>query len=383
MPAVEIRYWEKWQGREAQAMGNIVNAFNDSQDRYRVVMTEAGAWSSTPDLPMFLAAHEQGDPPDLIGLEDHQIVNLADKGVLSPLDSILDSHELKDAGFHRSFLELASYAGALYGVPVAADVATLYMNCSALRGTRFESGGAPTLISEFDSDLELLGTTGRTGFVPTYPGWWPQAWVRFFGGSWLDEDGRFQPNHPGNVRAFEWIASMRDQPHMDRYLDPVNPIGTREPDPFLSGEVAMVFEGDFLVARLASTPGFEWACAAFPTVSGKPAAMVLADVVAVPTGAKHIDGAAAFLRFASTRRSIEIVALGQGKISPLVDWSQAFLADHPNPKLADLQRILGSATLFHDPRVPGWLGYLDGIKKAFSDVWTHGQEPDAALAAIG
>ena len=256
------------------------------------------------------------------------------------------------------------------------------MNCSALRGTRFESGAAPTLISEFDSDLELLDTLGRIGFVPTYPGWWPHAWAWFFGGSWLDENGRFQPDHPGNVGAFEWIASLRDQPHMDRYPDPVNPVGAREPDPFLSGEVAMVFEGDFLVARLATIPGFEWACAASPTVSGKPAAMVLADVEAVPTDAKNIDGAAAFLRFASTRSNMEIVALGQGKISPLVDCSQAFLTDHPNPKLAELQRILDSATLFHDPRVPGWLGYLDRIKKAFSDVWTHGREPDAALAAI-
>ena len=88
-------------------MRNIVNAFNDYQERSRVVMTEAGTWSSSPDLPMFLAAHERGDPPDLVGLEDHQIVGFADTGVLSSLDSILDSHELTDAGFRRSFLELA------------------------------------------------------------------------------------------------------------------------------------------------------------------------------------------------------------------------------------------------------------------------------------
>lgn len=81
-----VRYWEKWGGQEGRAMRGIVSAFNESQDRFLVEMEQAGDWSSSPDLPRFLAAQSSGNPPDVIGLEDHQVVDLAHEGVLVPLN---------------------------------------------------------------------------------------------------------------------------------------------------------------------------------------------------------------------------------------------------------------------------------------------------------
>lgn len=382
MSRTRVDYWEKWGGKEWEAMAAIVRSFNDAQDIYEVVMTPAGDWWSSPDLPRFLSARQQGTPPDLIGLEDHQIADLAAQGSLVPLGETIEHQELTQAEYQAPFLELGTYGSELYGMPVSADVVTLFVNPAVLRGTRFETGRIPSDLSEFDAGLEELRAQGKIGFVPSYPGWWPHAWIWFFDGSWVDREGKFTPDCPANVRAYEWISSFRSRWNLERFLQPINPIGARDPDPFLAGEVAMVFEGDWLIRRLLGFPHFEWMPAAFPTVSNRPAALIVADVLSIPEGAQHPEGAVEFIRFAMQPEQIEHLALGHEKISPLEHWSERFAALHRNPKLGMLREIVSSAMLFHDPRVPGWMSHLDRIKQAFAHIWSEGQPPAQALVAI-
>jgi ABC-type glycerol-3-phosphate transport system substrate-binding protein len=387
MARVRIKYWEKWGGREREAMDGIVQAFNRSQEMYEVLMEDAGDWSSSPDLPRFLAAQDGGTPPDVIGLEDQHIADLASIGAIAPLQACAD---LSD--FRHEFTSLGIYRGRLYGAPISADVVTLYVNLSAVAGTPFAGGQVPTTLDEMDRGLAELAARGKTGFVPAYPGWWPHAWAWFFGGSWVDEDGRFTPARPENIKAFEWVLALRERLARRGESEPgwpgrllasaVNPVSRLQPDPFLSGEVAMVFEGDWLVRRLVATRGLDWRPAAFPSVDAQPSALVVGDVLAVPAGARNSDGALEFVRFAAQPEQLERLALGQGKISPLKHWSDEFMEKHSNPHIREFRAILDSARFFHDPRVPGWLGYLDKIKEAFAGVWTGGKDPRRALADL-
>lgn len=344
MKLTRIDYWEKWGGEEWEAMADIVRSFNESQETYEVVMTSAGDWSSSPDLPRFLSALKKGTPPDIIGLEDYQIADLAAQEALFSLHELIEPNQIAQADFRDDFLSLCKCNEDLYGVPVSADIATLYVNLAGVQGTRFEEG-MPAELSEFDTGLEEVKAQGKIGFVPTYPGWWPHAWVWFFGGSWFDEKGQFTPDHPANVRAYEWISSLRKRWNLRAFSEPVNPIGAVDPDPFLTGKVAMVFEGDWLVRQLLHVPNLKWMPAAFPTVTKKTAALIVADVLCVPKGAKQPEGAAAFIRYAMQHEQIERLATGQGKISPLKHWSDRFLSNHRNPHLKTLQEILWSCAV--------------------------------------
>ncbi len=377
-----VEYWEKWRGEEWEAMAALARAFNAAQGTYEVVMTPAGDWSSSPDLPRFLRAQGEGAPPDLIGLEDQHVVDLAEQEALAPLDELVGTGPLARAGFRDAFLRLSEHRGTLYGVPISADVVTLYVNLKSARGTPFEGGVVPAGLEAFDAGLEELRRQGKVGLVPTYPGWWPQAWVFFFGGDWYDARGRFVPDQPANVRAYDWVASFRQRFDLAAFADPVHPIGARDPDPFLQGEVAFVLEGDWLVRRLTKTPDLKWAPAAVPTVCGRPASLIVADLLCVPRGARHPEGAAAFVSFLLEPTRIEQLALGQGKVSPLSNWSAGFRARHPNPHLEALGKILTSADLFHDPRVPGWLATLERIKAAFALIWAGSETVPAALARL-
>ena len=382
MARIRLDYWEKWGGREWEAMAGVARSFNEAQCKYEVVMVPAGDWASSPDLPKFLNAQRQGMPPDVIGLEDHQIADLAAKKALTSLEELIKPAQLARRDYQQPFLELGKYNGELYGVPVSGDIVTLYVNLTAVQGTRFETGRIPLDLWEFDAGLEEMSARGKIGFMPTYPGWWPQAWIWFFGGSWFDDRGRFTPALPANIRSYEWVSSFRRRWDLTSFAKTLNPIGAREPDPFLEGEIAMVFEGDWLVQRLLRASGVDWRPAPFPTEGQRPAALIVADVLSIPKGGRHPEGAAEFILFATQPEQIEQLALGQVKISPLRHWSERFLAQHENPKLRVLQEIFSTAQIFCDPRVSGWQRHLRQIKRAFELLWSGQETPAQALTAI-
>lgn len=382
MTRKKVKYWEKWGGQEWETMAGLVRSFNQTQSTFEVEMRPFGDWTSSPDLSRFLNALQEGEPPDLIGLENQQIVDLAVRGALISLSEIIKSPDLARTGYLETFLELGTYGGELYGVPVSGDVVTLYLNFAKLQETRFQGGSIPANLKVFESGLRELQARGETGLIPSYPGWWPHAWVWFFNGTWFDDQGQFTPDHPANIRAFEWVFSLCRMWDLEEFTEPINPIGARDPDPFLAGEVAMVFDGDWLVRRLLKEPGLEWAPAAFPTLDDKPAALIEADLLSIPAGAREVEGAKSFLRHAMRPESIREIAFGHQKILPLQHWPQSFLERHPNPKLAEFREILTKAQLFHDPKVPGWMKYLGYIKKAFKEIWTGRQTAQQALRAI-
>lgn len=382
MARMRLEYWEKWGGREWEAMAGIVRLFNEAQKKYEVVMVPAGDWSASSDVGRFLDAQRQRTTPDVIGLEDHQIADLAAQKALISLEELVKPSQLARTEYQQPFLDLGKYEEELYGVPVVGDIVTLYVNLAAVQGTRFEMGRIPLDLWEFDAGLEEMRAQGRVGFIPTCPGWWPQAWVWFFGGSWFDDRGRFAPALPANVRSYEWVSSFRRRWNLGAFAAPLNPVGAREPDPFLKGEIAMVLEGDWLVQRMVQTPGLDWWPAPFPTLMKRPAALIVADVLSIPRGGRHPEGAAEFVVFAAQPERIEQLALGQMKISPLRHWSDSFIARHRNPRLRLLREILSSSQLFCDPHVAGWMSYLERIKGAFGLVWSGQDTPTRALKAI-
>lgn len=374
-----VEYWEKWGGEELAVMARLVRAFNESQGEYEVVLISAGDSTSSPDLEGFLTAQRAGRPPDLVGLEAHEIGDLVGREALLPLSSFL-ADRASDL-LRPAVACLGGREGAWYALPIVADIVTLYVNEGAVRGTPFEDG-IPMATASFDAALDAVARQGRIGFVPSYPGWWPETWPLLFGGEWFDERGRFTPERAENARAYRWAVGLRKRFPLERFVLGVNPIGTLTPEPFLAGEVLSVLEGDWVVRRLVREPGFAWSVAPFPTLDGTGGVLLEADLLAVPTGARCPEGASSFLGFLLAPARIEVLALGQGKVSPLSVWSSGFVANHPNPKLADLRFAWDHSRVFSSPACPEWLTVRARIQKAFRSMWERGERPEDALARL-
>src|ERR1700722_25738 len=70
---VHVTYWEKWTDFEAQAMRNVVNDFNRSQDKIYVdMLTVSGIENKT------LMATAGRVPPDVAGLYGENVTSYVD-----------------------------------------------------------------------------------------------------------------------------------------------------------------------------------------------------------------------------------------------------------------------------------------------------------------
>lgn len=375
----KIKYWEKWGGSEFDAMAAVVRAFNESQQDFEVDLTSTGDWASSADVDGFLGAEQKGRGPDLIGLEVSEIPRLAAIGVLRPIGGT--AVERIGALLRDDVAGLGVWHGERYAIPVVADLVTLYVNQAAARGTPLEQG-IPASLHAFDAAIQRTAGREPIPFVPTYPGWWPEAWPFLFGGAWFDAHGRFTPERVENRQAYEWILGLKDRFRLERFAAVPIPFGRLSPEPFFAGEVALVFDGDWLVRRLTVEPRLDWTVAPFPTADGRGGVLLEADLVGIPAGARCPEGAAAFLEFLTQAEWIEHLALGQGKVSPLLAWSPEFVAAHPNPRLVDLRAVWDRAHVFVPPAVPEWWAARERIRDAFRQMWCGGVPPHSALARL-
>src|SRR5690348_5212894 len=78
---VHISYWEKWTGFEEEAMRKVVDTFNARQSRIHVDMLSV----SQVNQKMLLAT-AGGNPPDVAGVWDFDVVVFADNKSIRPLD---------------------------------------------------------------------------------------------------------------------------------------------------------------------------------------------------------------------------------------------------------------------------------------------------------
>ena len=382
MPRTAVRFWEKWGPSELRPLVEIVRAFNRSQSRFEVVVEQTGDWSASPDVERLRSAHVAGDMPDVVGLEDHHVIDLVEDGLLQPLDPGRPAGEIEQCGLHPAFAAMGVAGGDRYGAPIAANLVALYVNLDLVANLRNYDAHPLGSLEAFDRMVTANQARGIVGFAPTYPGWWPHAWPWLYGCHWFDEQGSFVPDQQGIVQAYEWVTSNRRHAIAHGFESPQNPVRTDGGDPFLNGRVVAVLDGDWLVQRLLRARGLRWKPMPMPSVAGSPWVIAVADLLCIPYRARCPEGAMDFIEFACRPEQLELVAAGQSKISPLRSWSQQFVTSHPNPHLAELRHMLDTATCYTEPRVPGWLAHRDRIRHAFARMWVQGVPPAEALCAL-
>ena len=382
MPRTAVRYWEKWGPSELRPLVKIVRAFNRSQSRFEVVVEQTGDWSASPDVERLRSAHAAGDVPDVMGLEDHHVIDLVEDGLLQPLDADRPAGKIEPCGLHPAFKAMGIAGGDRYGAPIAANLVSLYVNLDLVANLRDDDVHPLGSLEAFDRMGAANQARGIVGFAPTYPGWWPHAWPLLYGSPWFDEQGRFVPDQPEIVQAYEWVMSHRRHALAAGFESPQNPIRADGNDPFLNGRVTAVFDGDWLVQRLLGAHRLRWKPMPMPSAAGSPWVIAVADLLCIPDRARCPEGAMSFIEFACRPEQLELVAAAQSKISPLRSWSQQFVASHPNPHLAELRHMLDTATCHIEPRVPGWLAHRDRIRDAFARMWVDSVPPAEALSAL-
>lgn len=388
---IHVTYWEKWTGFEGDAIRDVVDTYNRSQNRIHVdLLTVSGIEQKT------LLAIAGGNPPDMAGLYGPNVAQYADDNAILPLDDFCKEKGIRAEQYVPAFWNIGFYRNHVYSLPsVPADTA-LHYNKQMFRDAGLNPEAPPQTIEQLNEMADKIVTRGangqinKFGFLPAEPGWWNWAWPYFFGGSLWDGDKKLTANSPENVRAFEWIASWSKKYGAGELQTFRSGFGnfSSPQNAFLSSKVAMEIQGVWMYnfidkyAPSLEKPVRNWAAVPFPYPADHPElkgqTIVDEDVLVIPRGSKHAKEAFEFIAYVQSQKGMEQLCMGQRKNSPLIAVSPEFWKTHPNPYI-QLFATQPLGKTIASPKIGIWPEYQAEMNNAFDEVVLMHKTPKEAL----
>ncbi|WP_309397097.1 ABC transporter substrate-binding protein [Cerasicoccus maritimus] len=334
---IHLDYWEVWSGFERDAMQQLVNDFNASQDRITINFLSVSQMERK-----LLLATAGGNPPDIAGVRSADIPVFAENGALTPLNRYAKLYGIAQDDYLPAVWNMINLHDRLWGLPTTPGNTALHWNKKLFREAGLDPDTPPKTIAELEAINEQItrfnerGEIEVLGHLPSDPGWWQDAWCYWFGGQYWDGE-QITADAPGNIRALTWIGTYPERFGRDKLLAFQDLSGNfaSPQNPFFQGRIAMQIQGPWMYNFINNfaPEDFEWGVAPFPTEKPEDYGVnvVETNLLVIPRGAKHPNAAFEFIAWMQQREHIEKLCLLQRKFSPLIQVSDTFYAEHPNP----------------------------------------------------
>lgn len=362
---IVVTYWEKWTNFEADAMRDVVNEFNQSQDKIFVNYLSV----SSVDQKTLLAT-ASGIPPDLAGLYGPNMANYAEYDALTDLSDMAKEAGIKRENYIPVFYDMCTMDGKLVALPTTPASVALHYNKKLLREGGWDPENPPKTLEELDAmDDKLRKKDGDkvlvAGFMPSEPGWWPWAWPYYYGGSLFDPvTQKVTADRPENVKAYEWMAAYAKRYGTQSYADYKSGFGGFDSpqNGFINGKLASEIQGVWMANFISKhNKNMEWGAVPFPHPKNRPdlegSSMVDLDIIVIPRGAPHVKEAFEFLKFVQSQHGMEELCFKQKKFSPLAVVSPEFESKHPNPFVKLFRQLCFGKNVIVPPKTPIWGEY--------------------------
>lgn len=384
---IEIKYWDKWVGFEADAMRAVVDDFNASQHRIRVDYSSV----SQIDRKLMLAT-SGGVPPDVAGIYSNNLPVYAENNALLPLDKLAAKAGITRGQYIDIFWINCSYRGHLWALPSTPSSIGLIWNKKLFREAGLDPERPPRSIAELEEYNKKLtrygpdGTLEVVGHLPEEPGWWKATWGFWFGGELWDGDRTITADSPANIAAYRWVQSYPERFGANNLLNFRDGFGNfaSPQNPFFNGRVAMVMQGVWIYNFIKNyaPADFEWGVAAFPSSDPehlKDVTIAECDDLVIPNGSKHPAEAFEFIKYVNSQKPMEKLCMGQLKFSPLRECSPEFLRNHPNPHIKTFLDLAKSPNAHTLPQTTIWNQYQNDMGNAVSWIWAGKATAEEAL----
>jgi multiple sugar transport system substrate-binding protein len=312
---MELTFWNGFTGPDGRIMLGIIRQFNEADPDAHVTMQRMD-WGTYYNKLMVAGIDGRG--PDIFVIHAATLARMQRAEFVDRVDDLFDGPGgLPRDDFDPYVLEQVDYGGML-GVPLDVHPQGLYCN-----GRMFRDAGLvnpdgsprpPTNREEFLSAMRLLlrddpatRDVEQWGFSYTM---WRNNYMSLapqFGGTWFDENGKCTLDHPGNVAALEFLASLYREHRL--VPEPENNLGWVG---FRQQKVAMVFDGIYMLGDLKRLGDIEYVAAPIPLVGTQPGTLADAHVLCIRSdlSPERRAAAARFVRFLSDH-SLEWAEAGQ------------------------------------------------------------------------
>ena len=330
---VRLIVWGLPSGRDTAGTDAQIAAFQRLNPDIEVSNLSMGAGEMNPQKLM--TSIVGAVPPDVVRQDRFTIGDWASRGTFQPLDTYLaqeknDASGVQASHFYPAAWNEAIYKGSVYAIPTGIDDRMLLYNRKIFREAGLDPNKPPRTWDELAVYAKKLtkynsdGTYARIGFIPNYGNSWLYLYAWQNRGEFMSPDGRTCTlASPENVGALEYMVQVYDS------LGGLNKVNTfqsgfqtGELDPFLTGKVAMVINGNWVLNNVARyAPNLDFA-AAPPPIPAERLAQTgrFAGVkppfltwtggfsFAIPVGARHSAEAWRFIKWMSSHEAYRVRA---------------------------------------------------------------------------
>lgn len=325
----------------------LVRQFERENPDIQVKLLGMGAGAMNPQKLM--TAIVGGAPPDVIQQDRFTISDWASRGAFRALDDLIARDRDSDPRcptadqYYPAAWNEAIYDGKQYGIPIGADDRVLYYNqevfeerASELRKAGLDPTRPPRtwsetlayskVLTEFNSD----GSVKRAGFIPNEGNSWLYLYAFQNNAEFMSADGRnCTLNNPAAIEALEFMrAGYEVLGGYENALKFKSGLRAGENDPFATGQIAMVINGDWKIAdyaryspkaRFLNAPApvpddryyrrgrFENENHQFVTWSG-------GFAYAIPRGARNVEASWKFIKWIQSFEGRMLYAKGQADL---------------------------------------------------------------------
>lgn len=378
---IEIDFWHAMNDAHQEAITELTNEFNESQDQYHVNEQGQGGYD---DLQQSVRAAAVADElPVMAQLTPTDVPEYAGDDLILPLDDDF----LVDNGFSQEalddvwdgFLESSEWDGTRYALPFSKSTRLLYVNNELLDEydvdvpeTWDEVVELGEMMVEAGDDRYAMGL--ENGFTMEI-----ETVARQNGSQWMEE-GVIEMNTPETTEAFEFFEMLLDEGYArtageDDYMS----------GPFGRGEVALYIGSSAGIAHVIPVAEIDWSTAVLPTWEGEQLTLLAGNDLGLFASASEEEQEAfvAYLEFLLEPENTAFWAAHTGYVpvrqSALEseDW-QELLEEEPYHEAPT--QMLDAAMA--SPTFENYGTARNAILDAYEDIYTSGDDVQETLDSL-
>jgi multiple sugar transport system substrate-binding protein len=346
-----------------------------------------------------------GNAPDVFWMTVENFPDLADSGVLAPLDDLISKEKIKMADYHPNVVKSYRFEGKQLGMPKDMGIVGLLYNKDLLKKSKltlpddltWAPDGSGTLL-----DIARKLTKDKSGNIAGSSGFDPKKikqwgfgswnhsqtqwlnWIPSNGGSAMAKPyGKFTFTDPKAVEAMQWARDLIFKWHVSPGGTRTNPPTGQATEMFYRGEIAMFPANNALLPFAIPEVKFDIGVAAMPKGPAGRTVVIngLAEVMYAKS--KNPTEAGKLIAFLGSEKAQRIMG-DAGYIIPALNDAGAGYAAHWKKKGIDVQPFLDTAagTTVNMPISEGWTAKSPEITKAANDLYLNSKSVSAVAAAL-
>lgn len=366
----KITFWGSWSGDQVDQLNQLIDQYNDSQDKYEVTYKVQDNVEEK-----LLTGMAGGEIPDVILWDRVNTAMYAKKNALLDLDDLIKKDNVDMGDFYEETVKEMQYDNKQYGIPLLVDNRSLFYNKTLLK----EAGVEPP--KTWDELLDVAKKTTKWDGKTLVQAGFSLDDVGLFN-MWLQQAGGTMLNADNTATAFNSEAGMTVLDFWDQLMNQakVYQQGFNDgSDAFAAGKVAMAYNGPWALADYDKVDGLDYGVV--PPVTGPngdKGALTGGFGLVIPKKAKNQEAAWDFIKWWTTNPDIGV------EFAKISTWLPANIEAARNTYFTENEKYKAFVETMDFAKIrPTVMGYSDVEKLALipqlENVFSGKTTPQKAL----